>query len=697
MNPSNKPSQYPKACQTKLLCRSLLTIIILLLSCTVLFSDNHTERNYVIETLGDRASGTINQKLNDPIGVIIKDADGQPVPDIEVVFYSANSGFSFRDSAVFTDSRGRAVTNAHFGSKMGDYNVEMRVYLPDTVKFKHLTLVAFDYRKLVFLLIGGLGLFLFGIRKVSESLRIAAGDNLKKILAKLTTNRWLGVGVGISVTALLQSSSAVTVMAIGFVNAGLLTLKQSISVLIGANVGTTITAQIIAFRIGEIALPAIAIGTAIILFSKSYKIRAYGSILLGFGMLFFGLDLMTEAVIPIRSSSVIYEFFTRHSHNYILAILAGTIMTMLVQSSSATVGITIVLAVSGLIDIYAAMALVLGDNIGTTITGALASIGGSVNAKRTALSNVFIKVVGATYMLLALLVFPRYMASGLAAISSDIARQVANFHTIFNVINTFIFIPLVPLIAKVVTYMIPDESEEKKKVATYLSNELLNEPSIAIDQVKLELNNMIRNVQSVFDSSIKSLDSINTVYIENTFALEAENDRYQLEITDFIAKLSRQELSIDDSNRLPVLLHLTNDLEKAADFSRNIAELAERKLDKGIEFNFEQKRMLNEMSAILSEMLQLLPQALESNDQEKAKYVAQLEEKLNICEIKYKKSQVKEISAGNPIEPAIMIMDIITNIEKAGDHLYNLAQAIMGALSDDEKALYSELIVGNHT
>lgn len=696
MDASNKPGNQLQSPNAVILIRSFLTLL-LLFSCAVLLSDNISDSEYRIETLGDRASGTINKKLDEPIGVLIKDADGQPVPNVEVIFYSANSGFSFRENSVFTDSRGKAVTKAYFGSSMGDYDVEMRIYLPHTVEFEHITLVAFDYRRLIFLLIGGLGLFLFGIRKVSESLRIAAGDNLKRILAKLTTNRWLGVGVGISVTALLQSSSAVTVMAIGFVNAGLLTLKQSISVLIGANVGTTITAQIIAFRIGEIALPAIAVGTAIILFSKSYKTRAYASIILGFGMLFFGLDLMTEAVIPIRSSSMIYDFFAAHSHNYLLAILAGTVMTMLVQSSSATVGITIVLAVSGLIDIYAAMALVLGDNIGTTITGALASIGGSVNAKRTALSNVFIKVVGAAYMLIALLVFPRYMANGLAAISSDIARQVANFHTLFNVVNTLVFIPLIPLLAKVVTFMIPEESQEKKKVATYLSSQLLSEPSIAIDQIKLELNNMIRNVRSVFDKSIKSLDSINMIHIMDTFELEAENDRYQLEITDFIAKLSRQELSIDDSNRLPVLLHLTNDLEKAADFSRNIAELAERKLDKGIEFNNQQKQMLSEMSAILSEMLQLLPQALENNDQEKAKYIAKLEEKMNECEIKYKKTQVKEISAGKPIEPAIMIMDIITNIEKAGDHLYNLAQAIMGALSDDEKALYSDLIVGNHS
>ncbi len=673
----------------------VILTLVLLSGLTKQFAIDASENDYQIENFGNRLSGKTNQWISDPIGIDVKKSDGKPIPGIKVEFYSPTKGFLFENEQVFTDEAGRAETNVRLGSKMGDYDIEMRVYLPESVIFEHIIVVGIDYRKLIFLIFGGLGIFLFGIRKVSESLRIAAGDNLKKILAKLTTNRWLGVGVGISVTALLQSSSAVTVMAIGFVNAGLLTLKQSISVLLGANIGTTITAQIIAFKIGEIALPAIAIGAAIILFSKSYKVRAYGSILLGFGFLFFGLNIMTDAVTPIRSSSLIHDFFALHSHNYLLAILAGTLMTMIVQSSSATVGITIVLAASGLIDIYGAMALVLGDNIGTTITGALASIGGSPNAKRTALSNVFTNTIGAGYMLIVLLFFAEPVAKFLAFTSGDIARQTANFHTLFNVVNVFVFIPLIPLLAKTVSYIIPEASEEQKKVTIYLSNELLSEPSIAIDQIKLELGNMIKNVTTVFTKSIQSLESINKQLVEETFEAEAINDRYQLEITDFIAKLSRQELSDDDSKRLPVLLHLTNDLEKAADFSRNIAELAERKLGKGIEFNEQQKQLLTEMSGILLDMLQNLPKAIEHNDQEMARKVALLENKLNQCEIIYKKQQVRDISDGKQIEPAIMVMDIITNIEKAGDHLYNLAQAVMGALSEDKKALYSGLMPDN--
>ncbi len=657
----------------------------------ILAADAHGD--YIIETSVGRSSGRINQILDEPIKVRITDLHGEPVEDVKVEFYSSKSDLTVKNEQVYTDHNGIAQTFIRLGQVMGDYEIETRIYLPNEVVFDQVTVTAFDYRKLIFYIIGGLGIFLFGIRKVSESLRIAAGDNLKRILSRLTTNRWLGAGVGVAVTALLQSSSATTVMSIGFVNAGLLTLRQAISVLIGANVGTTITAQIIAFKVGEVALPAVALGTLILLFSKSYRVKAYGSIILGFGFLFFGLNMMTDVVTPLRSSVFVSDFFLKFSHNYLLAIFAGTLMTVIVQSSSATVGITIVLAVSGLIDIYSAMALVLGDNIGTTVTGALASIGGSVNARRTALSNVFIKIIGAGYMVVLLIFFAQPMASLLESISSDLARQVANFHTFFNVFNSLIFLPLIPLLQKTVCIMIPDTVDKKKEVTVYLSNELLNEPSIAIDQIKLELSNMIGNVEDVFKTSMKSLDSINRLLIEETFEFEAINDRYQLEITEFIAKLSRRELSNEDADRLPVLLHLTNDLEKAADFSRNIAEIAERKLDKEIEFNKWQKESLDVMADILIEMLKKLPVALEHNDQEMAHIVAILEQKMDKCEIKFKKQQIRDISSGQNIESAIMVMDIITNIEKAGDHLFNLAQAVMGALSEDKKALYSDLLV----
>ena len=667
--------------------RRPLLVFFLLFAAIALFG------NYNIELIGDGRTGQVKQRITEDIAVQVLDQDGYPVRGITVEFISTEDNIIIKEPVTETDRKGIASTGIRFGNEMGNFRIDTLIHLPEESIRMSFNLTALDYKRLIFYLIGGLGLFLFGIRKISESLKIIGGDNLKKILSKITANRFWGVGVGLTITALLQSSSATSVMTIGFVNASLLTLRQAISIIIGANIGTTITAQIIAFKIGDFALPAIAIGSGIVLFNKKLRLRSYGNIVLGFGLVFFGLGLMTDIVQPIRHSAILSDFFLNFSHNYILAIIAGTLMTMIVQSSSATVGITMVLAVSGLIDLKTAMALVLGDNIGTTITAVLASLGSSVNARRTALSHVIFNLVGAFYMLLLIIFFGDSIAAMVTRIGGNIARQVANFHTLFNVFNVLLFLPLIPLLERITLRMIPESSCKKKGVTIYINESLLSEPGIAIDQIKLELGRMMQNVKQVICSSMKALESINTIYINETFQAEDENDQFQLEITDYIAQLSRQELDDDYANRLPVLLHLTNDLEKAADFARNIAEIAQRKLDKAIEFNETQKGCLKSMQELLDSMLDNLLLALENNDQVKARFVAKQEIKMNHLEILYKKEQVKEISIGAPVEPAIMIMDIITNIEKIGDHLYNVAQAVMGALSEDKKALYSDLLI----
>jgi len=685
---TKKVTPFTKERVKKHTIRDRLLIVFALLLFSVTLSGE-----YSVHFFGEGKAGKVNHSLAEDIYIAVTDKAGEPVEGVSVEFLSTNDNLIIEKPLSETDKDGIALTGVSLGSEMGNYRVEAFVFLNDEPLHECITIVALDYKKLLFFLIGGLGLFLFGIRKISESLKIIGGDNLKRILSKLTANRFLGVGVGLTITALLQSSSATTVMTIGFVNASLLTLRQAISIIIGANIGTTVTAQIIAFKIGELALPAIAIGSGTIIFGKKLKTRSYGSIVFGFGLVFFGLGMMTDIVTPIRQSAFLANFFVGFSHNYLLAILAGTVMTMLVQSSSATVGITMVLAVSGLIDIKAAMALVLGDNIGTTITAVLASIGSSVNARRTALSHVVFNLAGASYMLLLVIFFGDQIALWIAAIGGNIARQIANFHTLFNVFNMILFLPLIPLLEKLSLKLLPDRLSTKKGITVYLDEGLLEEPTIAIDQIKLELGRMMQNVKQVIECSMKALESINSIYISNTFQAESENDEYQFEITDFIARLSRRELDEEDAVRLPVLLHLTNDLEKAADFSRNIAEIAERKLEKGIEFNQTQKKSIGKMKELLDGMLDDLLFALENNDQEKARSVAKREIQMNHFEILYKKEQIKEISMGLPVEPAIITMDIITNIEKIGDHLYNVAQAVMGALSEDKKALYSDLLI----
>ncbi|UCD72282.1 MAG: Na/Pi cotransporter family protein, partial [Syntrophobacterales bacterium] len=360
--------------------------------------------------------------------------------------------------------------------------------------------------ELIFRLIGGLGLFFIGMRFMSEGLQKAAGDRLRRILETLTNNRVVAVLVGLSVTSIVQSSSATTVMTVSFVNAGLMTLNQAIGIVLGANVGTTVTAQIIAFKIHNYALPAIGLGVGLRLFAKDNKWRSIGEVIMGFGMLFFGLAIMKDAMSPLKDSPMVREIFVKFDGNPLLGVLVGTIFTVMMQSSSVTVGVTMTLAASGLLSFYGGVALILGDNIGTTITAQLASIGTNTAARRTARVHTLFNVIGVFYILL---LFPYFLklvdwlapgnpdlliktvaqAKGFGMELGDkpyIARHIANAHTLFNVVNTLIFLPLLGVLAKVSSWMIPQRREEEEFHLVYLDTKFLDSPPMAIEQARNE-------------------------------------------------------------------------------------------------------------------------------------------------------------------------------------------------------------------
>ena len=347
-------------------------------------------------------------------------------------------------------------------------------------------------RDIVFGLVGGLGLFLLGIHMMGEGLQGAAGKRLRKILQNVTKNPLSGILTGASITAIIQSSSATTVMAVGFVNAGLISFFQSIGILMGASIGTTVTAQIIAFRIDEYALPAIGLGLALSLFAKRRVTKNAGRALLGFGLLFLGLTIMKDATHFLKGSKSIETFFINLSDNRLLGIFAGMLITMIVQSSSATVGLTMALAMGGLIELDGAIALVLGDNIGTCITAYLASIGTSVSARRTAIAHVFLKVVG----VLIFLPFLSLYTGLIQHTSVSIGRQVANAHLFFNCINTAVFFPFIRPFSKFIKRIVPGQEFFAEAGPKYLEKHLLNTPSIAIQQVRLELVRMLRMVRA---------------------------------------------------------------------------------------------------------------------------------------------------------------------------------------------------------
>ncbi|WP_236718874.1 Na/Pi cotransporter family protein [Syntrophotalea acetylenica] len=374
----------------------------------------------------------------------------------------------------------------------------------------------------LFGLIGGLGLFLFGMKIMSEGLQKVAGNRMRKILAALTTNRFIGMFVGLAVTAIIQSSSATTVMVIGFVNAGLMTLMQAIGVVLGANIGTTITAQLLALKITQFALPAIGVGTGLKLFSRNKTWIYCGEILLGFGILFYGLATMKGAFDPLKGSDVFREFFLMVGDNYLLAVLSGALLTILVQSSSATIGITMALASSGLLNFDVSVALILGENIGTTVTANLAAIGTNLAARRTALAHLLFNVLGVIFIVLCFPVFlqavdsltpgdPSFIVRTTAESAEigaaigdqpNISWHIANAHSLFNVINTLIFLPLIGLLAKLACMILPGKDELMEFHLKYIDNRVLNTPPIALGQARSETRRMAHLTLEMLDESM---------------------------------------------------------------------------------------------------------------------------------------------------------------------------------------------------
>lgn len=418
-------------------------------------------------------------------------------------------------------------------------------------------------KDVIFQLMGGLGLFFIGMRFMSEGLQKAAGDRLRKILGLLTNNRVVATMVGLAVTAIIQSSSATTVMTVSFVNAGLMTLKQALGVVLGANIGTTVTAQIIAFKIHHYALPALGIGVGLRLFARSGRWKSLGEVIMGFGMLFFGLSLMKEAMEPLKASPVVKEAFIRFDGSPLLGVLVGTIFTVLLQSSSVTVGVVMTLASSGLLSFKGAVALVLGDNIGTTITAQLAAAGANTAAKRTAWSHTMFNVLGVIYVLILMPYFLKLVdllspgpADLIARTASEaaaygvsvgdkpfIARHIANAHTLFNVVNTLIFLPMLGVLERITSFIVPSKKEEEGFHLLYLNSDILSSPPIAIEEAQKETHRMVTLTKRMLDLSMDAFRSGKLDVLEEVEKLENVVDMLQREITNFLVQITQHSVT----------------------------------------------------------------------------------------------------------------------------------------------------------
>lgn len=554
-------------------------------------------------------------------------------------------------------------------------------------------------QQLLFGLLGGLGLFLFGMKIMSEGLQKIAGERMRQILGALTNNRIVGTLVGIAVTAIIQSSSATTVMVVGFVNAGLMSLVQSIGVVMGANIGTTVTAQLIAFKITKYALPAIGIGAGLKLFSKNRQYVYIGEIILGFGILFFGLSTMKQAFDPLKSSEEFRQLFLLVGDYKLLGVLIGALLTVIVQSSSATIGITLALATSGLISFEASVALILGENIGTTITANLAAIGTNVAARRTAFAHFLFNFLGTAYILILLPVYMKFIASmtpgdadfviqtqaqaqSFSAAIGDkpyIARHIANTHTMFNIINVLIFLPFVGLLAKLSTLMIRGGDDAATLQVKFIDSRVLNTPPIAIGQARRETMRMAQIALEMVDATNQFLEDGDMKSISGLEKREELVDLLQREITDFVVQLSQSSISIQTSESIASIMHMVNDLERIGDHCENLWQLGIRKFEGKISFSEVGEGELLAISGKAREFLQFIIDAMESQDQSIGPQAIDFEDEIDDLERSLRMNHINRLNTGEcAVQPGLVFIDILHNYEKIGDHTFNISEAILG-------------------
>jgi phosphate:Na+ symporter len=532
---------------------------------------------------------------------------------------------------------------------------------------------------------------------MSEGLKGLAGQKLKSLLESLTKHRLVAVLIGALTTCLIQSSSATTVMTVGFVNAGLLSLKQALCVVLGANVGTTFTAWLVStlgiggLKITLYSLPAIGLGFLLKIGAKKSKLRNLGQVMLALGLLFLGLDFMKDAFGPLNDSPKVQEFLIAMGDNPLLAVLAGTLITMLLQSSSASIAMIQILAFQGAfganweVALRVAIPFILGDNIGTTITAQLAALPTSRNSKRTAMGHTIFNTIGVLYMLplVWLGLYDRVVTriTPVPLSQSTIMLHLAVAHSTFNVFNTILFLPAIGWLEAIVLKLLPLRPIERQQKPVVLERHLFNTPVIALEQARREIVRMAERANAAVQQAVEGIVEGNGRKLDKVMRNEDIIDEFQLEITSYLVALSREQLSEDVSNKLPVLLHTVNDLERVGDHAVNIAEIAQRKISQGITFSGSALREAARLKSEIASMFEKVRTALRDNDREAARRALTHEDHLNRMQLDFRRSHVKRMGDGLcSAEAGLVFCDLVDNVEKIGDHLTNIAQAVIGGL-----------------
>lgn len=541
---------------------------------------------------------------------------------------------------------------------------------------------------LVIGLLGGLSLFLYGMEKMSDALKNVAGEKMKDILGMLSSNRFMGMITGAIVTAVIQSSSVTTVMLVGFVTAGLMSLSQTIGVVMGSNIGTTITAQIVAFKVTKYALLLVAIGFGLLFISKREKIQQYGYMIMGLGMIFFGMGVMSDAMRPLRSFQPFLDLMTQMS-NPILGIMVAALFTALIQSSSATTGVIIVLAMQGLISLKAGIALSFGANVGTCVTAFLASIGKPREAVRVSVVHVLFNLIGVLIFLPFIGPFVKLVQAispaapdgltGLSAAAAVLPRQIANAHTIFNVSCALIFLPFVSYFARIVYRLVPDKplSETTELKPKFLNAMLLHTPSLALDATRHEIKRMGKRVDLMNTVMMPAVLTGDKESLAEVRAMDEEVDALYKHIVNYLAEISKLDLNEAQTRKLMKLMGCANDLEHIGDVIEvNMVELGQRRIAKGIKVSDKTQKVINTVHLVVSDALKAAIRAVVDDESGYADRVIEMKQDMErlVAQADLHQAQRLVCEDSGKFEAYSVEIDIIEKLKRIFYHANRMAR-----------------------
>lgn len=535
---------------------------------------------------------------------------------------------------------------------------------------------------------GGLGLFLFGMELMSDSIEKVAGAKLRRILEIFTTNRFMGMIVGIVFTGIIQSSSACTVMVVSFVNSGLMNLYQAAGVILGANIGTTITSQLVSFNLSKIAPLILLVGVVVMMFTKKEKVRKVAEVVVGFGILFVGLSTMSQAMANMKNEPQVVNLLMSLKNPF-LATLMGFALTAVIQSSSVTVSIVLLLANQDLLPLPITLYIILGCNIGACATAMLASMTGKKDAKRAALIHLLFNIIGTVIIYIALFVAGDQIVELIKSISADNGRFVANAHTMIKIAQVIMLFPFTGWLVKMTYLIVPGEDQKvgyrESYQLKYIGDKVVFNPATAVVEVVKELERMASLAEENLNRAMNALITLDEEDIEEVYEVEKNINFLNHAITDYLVKINQTTLPIEDLNSLGALFHVVNDIERIGDHAENVADAARQRKEEGISISKEAQKELGDMLEMVNKIIRYAVEMFAKSDETHMQEIVTLEDQVDEKERELQKKHVERLTKGECSPEAGMIFsDIVSGLERVADHATNIAFAITTEEEMDE-------------